>query len=71
MTDPAHVFAFETSIPPRKMLTGGLVLVDTPYQSGSWGCFEAPERGATSSIWQAGPHPEPCKRDFDEMCLIL
>ena len=68
---PAHVIAFDTTTAPRETVTDDPAVVDTPYTSKSWRCFEAKEKGAISGIWEAGPHLERCTCDYDEMCHIL
>nr|WP_303626554.1 cupin domain-containing protein [Roseovarius sp. M141] len=41
------------------------------YESRSWRHFENTGKGAIAGIWQAGPHKERCKCDYDELCHIL
>ena len=72
MKNPEHIIAFDASvIAPREMLIDDPAAVDTPYQSRSWRHFENTEKGAVAGIWQAGPHLERCKCDYDELCHIL
>lgn len=72
MKNPEHIIAFDASvIAPREMLIDDPAAVDTPYQSRSWRHFEKTEKGAVAGIWQAGPHMERCKCDYDELCHIL
>ena len=69
---PSHVIAFNTTkAAPKVTVTDDPALVDTPYESRSWRCFEAPDKGAIAGIWEAGPHLERCACDYDEMCHIL
>ncbi len=71
MTNPAHVIAFETNGAPRATRVDDPALVDAPYDSKSWRCFESTDGRALSGIWEAGPHLERCACDYDEMCHIL
>ena len=72
MKNPSHVIAFDAdSIPPREAVIDDPAIVDAPYRSRSWRHFENASRGATAGIWQAGPHRERCKCDYDELCHIL
>ncbi len=72
MKNPEHVIAFDAvAITPRDTLIDDPAAVDTPYESRSWRHFETSEKGAIAGIWQAGPHKERCKCDYDELCHIL
>lgn len=71
MTHPKHVIPFDTATEPLESRISDPALVDTPYVSNSWRCFESADGQALSRIWEAGPHLERCTCDFDEMCHIL
>lgn len=72
MKNPEHVIGFETAgIAPRETVVDDPAAVDTPYTSRSWRRFENSEKGAIAGIWEAGPHKERCKCDYDELCHIL
>lgn len=71
MTNPNRVIAFDTTTAPRQSRVADPALVDTPYISNSWRCFQSADGRALSGIWEAGPHLERCVCDFDEMCHIL
>ncbi len=69
---PAHVIGFDTSdTAPKVTVTDDPAVVDTAYESRSWRCFQATEKGAVAGIWEAGSHLERCACDYDEMCHIL
>ncbi len=72
MTEPAHVIAFDAAkFAPRVTETSDPAIVDTPYRAQSWRHFEAPDRAALAGIWEAEPHLERCRCDYDELCHIL
>ncbi|WP_138935936.1 cupin domain-containing protein [Roseovarius arcticus] len=71
MTNPAHVIPFDKSVPASESITDDPAAVDTPYHATSWQHFQNEGKGATAGIWEAEPHLERCKCDFDEMCHIL
>ncbi|WP_324752750.1 cupin domain-containing protein [Roseovarius sp. Pro17] len=71
MPNPSHVIAFDKSVPARESVTDDPAVVDTPYRSTSWRHFANDAKGATAGIWEAEPHLERCKCDYDEMCHIL
>nr|WP_309502482.1 cupin domain-containing protein [uncultured Roseovarius sp.] len=72
MKNPEHVIGFDAAaVAPRDTLTDDPAVVDTPYKSRSWRHFENSDKGAIAGIWQAEPHKERCKCDFDELCHIL
>lgn len=71
-TSPRHVIAFDdAACTPTHSLTDDPACVDTPYRSTSWRHFAKAEKGALAGIWEAGPHVERCRCDFDELCCIL
>lgn len=72
MKNPKHVIGFDDSATkPHDTLIDDPAAVDVPYESRSWRHFENAAKGATAGIWQAGPHKERCKCDYDELCHIL
>lgn len=72
MKNPEHVIAFDASaVTPQHTVIDDPSVVDTPYKSCSWHRFENAGKGAMAGIWEAEPHKERCKCDFDEMCHIL
>lgn len=72
MRNPSHVIGFdEAATAPRDTVIDDPAAVDTPYESRSWRHFENAEKRAIAGIWQAGPHKERCKCDYDELCHIL
>ena len=69
---PAHVIGFDIcKTSPKVTVTDDPALVDKPYESRSWRCFQSPGKGAMAGIWEAEPHLERCACDYDEMCHIL
>lgn len=71
MKKPAFVIAFDATRLATETTISDPNLVDTPYSSKSWRCFEDAQGQSLSGIWEAGPHLERCSCDFDEMCHIL
>ncbi len=69
---PKHVIAFEdAAFGPAHTVVDDPTTVDVPYASKSWRHFNNPEKGAVAGIWEAEPHLERCKCDYDELCHIL
>ncbi len=69
---PAHVVAFNgDAVSPMVTRVDDPALVDRPYQSNSWRYFQNAEKGAVAGIWEAEPHLERCRCDYDELCHIL
>lgn len=69
---PAHVIGFDIrKTSPKVTVTDDPALVDKPYESRSWRCFQSPGKGAMAGIWEAEPHLERCACDYDELCHIL
>lgn len=69
MTD--HVIPFDKSVPASDAGVSDPAAVDTPYAATSWRHFANEAKGASAGIWEAEPHLERCKCDYDEMCHIL
>lgn len=69
---PKHIIAFDDATrTPTHSVIDNPQAVDTPYKSTSWRHFTNENKGAIAGHWEAEPHLERCKCDFDELCHIL
>lgn len=50
MIHPNHVMPFDTTIEPHQSRISDSAVVDTPYVSISWRCFESTDGRALSGI---------------------